>query len=42
MREMEGTVTPDLLQQHSAVFSASLKAFDEMIEDPFSPAQGST
>jgi hypothetical protein len=28
--------------QHPPVFPASLKAFDELIEDPFTPAQGST
>jgi FAD-dependent urate hydroxylase len=42
MRGMEGPVTPELLQQHPAVFSPSLKAFDELIEDPFTPAQGAT
>jgi 2-polyprenyl-6-methoxyphenol hydroxylase-like FAD-dependent oxidoreductase len=40
MRGMEGPVTPELLAQHPPVFSASLKAFDELIEDPFNPAQG--
>jgi FAD-dependent urate hydroxylase len=34
-RGMEGPVTPELLERHPPVFSASLKAFDELIEDPF-------
>jgi 2-polyprenyl-6-methoxyphenol hydroxylase-like FAD-dependent oxidoreductase len=34
-RGMEGPVTDDLLSQHPPVFSASLKVFDELIEDPF-------
>lgn len=34
-RGMEGQVTEDLLSQHPAVFAASLKVFDELIEDPF-------
>jgi 2-polyprenyl-6-methoxyphenol hydroxylase-like FAD-dependent oxidoreductase len=42
MRGLEGLVTPELLEQHPPVFSASLKAFDELIEDPFTPAQGTT
>lgn len=42
MRAMEGPVTPELLEQHPPVFSPSLKAFDELIEDPFTPVQGST
>jgi 2-polyprenyl-6-methoxyphenol hydroxylase-like FAD-dependent oxidoreductase len=42
MRGMEGPVTPELLQQHPPVFSASLKAFDELIEDPFTQVQGTT
>ena len=42
MRGLEGPVTPELLEQHPPVFSASLKAFDELIEDPFTPAQGTT
>jgi 2-polyprenyl-6-methoxyphenol hydroxylase-like FAD-dependent oxidoreductase len=42
MRGLEGPVTPELLEQHPPVFSASLKAFDEVIEDPFTPVQGST
>jgi 2-polyprenyl-6-methoxyphenol hydroxylase-like FAD-dependent oxidoreductase len=39
-RGMEGPVTPDLLRRHPPVFSASLKVFDELIEDPFAPTQG--
>jgi 2-polyprenyl-6-methoxyphenol hydroxylase-like FAD-dependent oxidoreductase len=39
-RGMEGPATPELLKQHPPVFSASLKAFDELIEDPFTPVQG--
>lgn len=42
MRGMEGPVTPELLEQHPPVLSASLKAFDELIKDPFAPAQGTT
>ena len=42
MRGMEGPVTPGLLEQHPPVFSAALKAFDELIEDPSTPAQGGT
>jgi 2-heptyl-3-hydroxy-4(1H)-quinolone synthase len=42
MRGMEGPVTPGLLEQHPPVVSASLKAFDELIEDPFTPVQGAT
>ena len=42
MRGLEGPVTPELLDQHPPVFSASLKAFDELIEDPFTPAQDTT
>ena len=42
VRGMEGPVTPELLEQHPPVFSASLKAFDEVIEDPFTPLQGTT
>lgn len=38
-RGMEGPVTPELLEQHPPVFSDSLKAYDELIEDPFAPAQ---
>jgi 2-polyprenyl-6-methoxyphenol hydroxylase-like FAD-dependent oxidoreductase len=38
MRGMEGPITPELLEQHTAVFSPSLKAFDEVIEDPYAPA----
>jgi 2-polyprenyl-6-methoxyphenol hydroxylase-like FAD-dependent oxidoreductase len=38
-RGMEGPATPALLGHHRAVFSASLKVFDELIEDPFAPAQ---
>jgi 2-polyprenyl-6-methoxyphenol hydroxylase-like FAD-dependent oxidoreductase len=38
-RGMEGPVTPELLEQHPAVFSASLKVYDELIDDPHAPAQ---
>ena len=34
-RGLEGPVTPELLEQYPPVFSASLKVFDELIEDPF-------
>jgi 2-polyprenyl-6-methoxyphenol hydroxylase-like FAD-dependent oxidoreductase len=34
-RGMEGPVSPELLDQHPPVFSASLKVYDELIEDPF-------
>jgi 2-polyprenyl-6-methoxyphenol hydroxylase-like FAD-dependent oxidoreductase len=33
-RGMEGPVTAELLSRHPPVFSASLKAFDELLEDP--------
>jgi hypothetical protein len=33
---------PELLEQHPPVFSAPLKAFDELSEDPFTSAQGTT
>jgi 2-polyprenyl-6-methoxyphenol hydroxylase-like FAD-dependent oxidoreductase len=33
-RGMEGPVTADLISRHPSVFSASLKAFDELLEDP--------
>lgn len=36
-RGMEGPVTPELLRQHPPVFSTSLKAFEELIGDPFAP-----
>jgi 2-polyprenyl-6-methoxyphenol hydroxylase-like FAD-dependent oxidoreductase len=39
-RGMEGPVTPEVLSQHPPVFSASLKVFEELIEDPFA-TQGS-
>jgi cysteine desulfurase / selenocysteine lyase len=39
VRGMEGPVTPELLGQHPPLFSASLKVYDELIEDPFAPAQ---
>lgn len=39
-RGLEGPVTPERLSQHRPVFSASLKVYDEMIEDPFARAQG--
>ena len=39
-RGLEGPVTPERLSQHQPVFSASLKVYDEMIEDPFARAQG--
>ena len=38
-RGMEGPATPELLKRHPPVFSASLKVFDELIEDPFARAQ---
>jgi hypothetical protein len=38
----EGPATPERLRRHPPVFSASLKVFDELIEDPFAPAQGAT
>ena len=41
-RGMEGPVTPERLSQHRPVFSASLRVYDEMIEDPFARAQGHT
>jgi 2-polyprenyl-6-methoxyphenol hydroxylase-like FAD-dependent oxidoreductase len=34
-RGMEGPVTADLISRHPSVFSASLKAFDELLEDPY-------
>jgi|tagenome__1003787_1003787.scaffolds.fasta_scaffold20882844_2 2-polyprenyl-6-methoxyphenol hydroxylase-like FAD-dependent oxidoreductase len=34
-RGMEGPVTTELLEQHPPVFSASLKVYEELIEDPF-------
>src|SRR4051812_6828754 len=34
-RGMEGPVTTELLAQHTPVFSASLKVYEELIEDPF-------
>jgi 2-polyprenyl-6-methoxyphenol hydroxylase-like FAD-dependent oxidoreductase len=37
-RGMEGPATPELLRQHPPVFSASLKVFDELVEDPFAVA----
>jgi hypothetical protein len=33
-RGLEGPVTPELLKQHPTAFSASLKIYDELIEDP--------
>jgi 2-polyprenyl-6-methoxyphenol hydroxylase-like FAD-dependent oxidoreductase len=39
-RGMEGPATPELLRRHPPVFSASLKVFDELIEDPFAAATG--
>jgi 2-polyprenyl-6-methoxyphenol hydroxylase-like FAD-dependent oxidoreductase len=35
VRGLEGPVTPELLERHPAVFSNSLKAYDDLIEDPF-------
>jgi 2-polyprenyl-6-methoxyphenol hydroxylase-like FAD-dependent oxidoreductase len=32
---LEGPVTPELLQRHPPVFSPSLKAFEDLVEDPF-------
>jgi hypothetical protein len=37
---LEGPVTPELLKQHPSVFSASLKVYEELIEDPFAPVPG--
>ena len=34
-RGLEGPATPELLEQHRPVLSASLKVYDEMIDDPF-------
>ena len=34
-RGFEGPVTPDMLGQHPPVFSNSLKAYNDLIEDPF-------
>lgn len=34
-RWFEGPVTPELLNQHPPVFSSSLKAYDDLIGDPF-------
>jgi 2-heptyl-3-hydroxy-4(1H)-quinolone synthase len=34
-RGMEGPATTELLAQHPPVFSASLKVYEELIEDPF-------
>jgi 2-polyprenyl-6-methoxyphenol hydroxylase-like FAD-dependent oxidoreductase len=34
-RGMEGPATPEMLRYHPPVFSASLKVFDDLIEDPF-------
>jgi FAD-dependent urate hydroxylase len=39
-RGMEGPATAEVLRRHPPVFSASLKVFDELIEDPFAPARG--
>ena len=39
-RGMEGPATPEVLARHPPVFSASLKVFDELIEDPFARAHG--
>jgi 2-polyprenyl-6-methoxyphenol hydroxylase-like FAD-dependent oxidoreductase len=39
-RGMEGPVSDDLLSEHPPVFSATLKAFDELIEDPFAVVPG--
>ncbi len=38
-RGFEGPVTPELLEQHPLVFSSSLKAYDDLIEDPFALAR---
>jgi 2-polyprenyl-6-methoxyphenol hydroxylase-like FAD-dependent oxidoreductase len=40
-RGFEGPVTPELLKQHPPVFSSSLKAYDDLIEDPFARDLGS-
>jgi 2-polyprenyl-6-methoxyphenol hydroxylase-like FAD-dependent oxidoreductase len=34
-RGLEGPATPELLERHPLVFSNSLKAYDDLIEDPF-------
>ena len=34
-RGFEGPATPELLERHPLVFSDSLKAYDDLIEDPF-------
>jgi 2-polyprenyl-6-methoxyphenol hydroxylase-like FAD-dependent oxidoreductase len=34
-RGLEGPATPELLDRHPIVFSNSLKAYDDLIEDPF-------
>jgi 2-polyprenyl-6-methoxyphenol hydroxylase-like FAD-dependent oxidoreductase len=34
-RGFEGPATPELLERHPLVFSNSLKAYDDLIEDPF-------
>ncbi len=34
-RGLEGPATPELLERHPLVFSDSLKAYDDLIEDPF-------
>ena len=39
-RGLEGPVTPERLSQHRPVLSASLKVYDEMIEDPFAGVHG--
>jgi len=38
-RGFEGPVTPELLERHPLVFSNSLKAYDDLIEDPFALAR---
>lgn len=39
-RGFEGPVTPELLNQHPPVFSTSLKAYDDLIEDPYARDPG--
>jgi 2-polyprenyl-6-methoxyphenol hydroxylase-like FAD-dependent oxidoreductase len=38
-RGMEGPVTPELLELHPPTFSTSLKAYEELIEDPLAPGR---
>ena len=36
-RGFEGSPTPEMLARHPLVFTNSLKAYDDLIEDPFAP-----